>query len=159
MEDELLNLDETFKRCEFNHADYVLTVYFFSGMYITVAMNKSTIDTSRVSPDFYGLSLSSDTSYYNVPESDMEQNSVAEMLTDLLTDKQITAIKVRCERECAQIAFGLVKFSFFYRHSGYDAAPVRFEQKHLCNNRFRRILLQGTLLKKKKQNKKKKKKN
>ena len=154
MKSNLINLDETFQRCEFNHGeDYVLTVYFTSGLYLTARMNKSMIAAS-VSPHLFGVSIMCNNNNNDVQtvlllDCDMDMVSVAETLAAQLKHKQVTTVSATCHTEFAQLAFCgegvMVEFNFFYNHSGYDAVPVMVEQRHCLDNLSRQVLLKGNL--------------
>jgi len=153
MKSNLINLDETFQRCEFNHGeDYVLTVYFTSGLYLTARMNKSMIAES-VSPHLFGVSIMCHNNNVQTVllDCDMDMVTVAETLAAQLKHKQVTTVSATCHTEFAQLAFCgegegvMVEFNFFYNHSGYDAVPVMVEQRHCLDNSSRLILLKGNL--------------
>lgn len=141
-----LNLQETFEKCEFNHADYVLTVHFTSGLYMTGCMRMSGAGGAGVS-----IYSHNHNTFYNMHYPEEENVVVVETLTSLLALLHtVTAVKVQCVRERdlnhAQIIFygdtDVVEITFYHNNGSHDSHII-FEQRHWGDNLCRNVLLEG----------------
>lgn len=129
-------------KCEFNYADYVFTVFFHNGLFITCRLTHPDIqDNSSLSLGALGVVLSCPFTSMQFCHYDMETSPcVAKHFYQMLLEENmlttpITNIRVFRKQETAAIVLTgangrFVSLTYFYHHSNYDTLNVEFVQRN-----------------------------